>query len=112
VNGLVGDVHRDVQHVAAFVSPIPGGVGPLTRAMLLTNVVEEAERQVTQGHVAAGERPFVAAARQSPEGAAGSTARSREAGPESDARKSARPFDPGPRSHHRRITRSASSGAG
>ncbi len=43
-NGLVGDVHPDVWEVAGYVSPNPGGVGPLTRAFLLTNVVELAER--------------------------------------------------------------------
>ena len=42
--GLVGDVHPDVHDVAAFVAPMPGGVGPMTRAMLLLNVVETAER--------------------------------------------------------------------
>ena len=31
--------------VAGWVSPNPGGVGPMTRAMLLTNVVEAAERE-------------------------------------------------------------------
>jgi methylenetetrahydrofolate dehydrogenase (NADP+)/methenyltetrahydrofolate cyclohydrolase len=41
---LVGDVHPDVAAVAGFVAPMPGGVGPMTRAMLLTNVVELAER--------------------------------------------------------------------
>lgn len=41
--GLVGDVHPDVWEVAGHVSPNPGGVGPLTRAFLLTNVVELAE---------------------------------------------------------------------
>ena len=43
---LVGDVHPDVWDVAGHVSPNPGGVGPLTRAFLLTNVVEleEAKR--------------------------------------------------------------------
>lgn len=41
---LVGDVHPDVWEVAGHVSPNPGGVGPLTRAFLLTNVVERAER--------------------------------------------------------------------
>ncbi len=41
--GLVGDVHPDVREVAAYVAPMPGGVGPMTRAMLLTNVVEAAE---------------------------------------------------------------------
>jgi methylenetetrahydrofolate dehydrogenase (NADP+) / methenyltetrahydrofolate cyclohydrolase len=40
---LVGDVHPDVWVVAGHVSPNPGGVGPLTRAFLLTNVVELAE---------------------------------------------------------------------
>ena len=43
--GLVGDVALDVRDVAAFVSPVPGGVGPMTRAMLLLNVVEAAEAQ-------------------------------------------------------------------
>lgn len=42
-DGLVGDVHPDVWEVAGHVSPNPGGVGPLTRAFLLTNVVEMAE---------------------------------------------------------------------
>ncbi|MEV6230417.1 bifunctional methylenetetrahydrofolate dehydrogenase/methenyltetrahydrofolate cyclohydrolase [Saccharopolyspora shandongensis] len=42
--GLAGDVHPDVVEVAGFVSPNPGGVGPMTRAMLLSNVVEAAER--------------------------------------------------------------------
>lgn len=41
---LVGDLHPDVWDVAGHVSPNPGGVGPLTRAFLLTNVVELAER--------------------------------------------------------------------
>jgi methylenetetrahydrofolate dehydrogenase (NADP+)/methenyltetrahydrofolate cyclohydrolase len=41
---LVGDVHPDVTQVAEFLAPMPGGVGPMTRAMLLTNVVELAER--------------------------------------------------------------------
>jgi methylenetetrahydrofolate dehydrogenase (NADP+)/methenyltetrahydrofolate cyclohydrolase len=41
--GLVGDVAPDVAEVAAWVAPMPGGVGPMTRAMLLANVVEAAE---------------------------------------------------------------------
>ena len=41
--GLVGDVHPDVSEVAGWVAPMPGGVGPMTRAMLLSNVVEAAE---------------------------------------------------------------------
>ena len=40
----VGDVAADVAEVAGWISPNPGGVGPLTRAMLLTNVVAAAER--------------------------------------------------------------------
>jgi len=45
--GLVGDVAKDVIDVAGFVAPMPGGTGPMTRAMLLANVVEAAERAVT-----------------------------------------------------------------
>jgi methylenetetrahydrofolate dehydrogenase (NADP+) / methenyltetrahydrofolate cyclohydrolase len=41
---IAGDVAADVAGVAGWVSPNPGGVGPMTRAMLLTNVVEAAER--------------------------------------------------------------------
>ena len=37
--GLVGDVHPNVMEVAAYVAPMPGGVGPMTRAMLVKNVV-------------------------------------------------------------------------
>ena len=43
---IAGDVADDVREVAAWVSPNPGGVGPMTRALLLANVVETAERQV------------------------------------------------------------------
>jgi methylenetetrahydrofolate dehydrogenase (NADP+)/methenyltetrahydrofolate cyclohydrolase len=42
-NGLVGDIDPQVRDVAGFFSPMPGGTGPMTRAMLLTNVVERAE---------------------------------------------------------------------
>lgn len=41
---VFGDVHPDVADVAGFVSPNPGGVGPMTVALLMTNVVEAAER--------------------------------------------------------------------
>ncbi|MDR1212505.1 MAG: bifunctional methylenetetrahydrofolate dehydrogenase/methenyltetrahydrofolate cyclohydrolase [Propionibacteriaceae bacterium] len=41
--GLQGDLDPSVWQVAALVSPTPGGVGPMTRAMLLANVVERAE---------------------------------------------------------------------
>jgi methylenetetrahydrofolate dehydrogenase (NADP+)/methenyltetrahydrofolate cyclohydrolase len=42
---LAGDVDPAVAEVAGCLAPVPGGVGPMTRAMLLTNVVEAAERQ-------------------------------------------------------------------
>ena len=42
--GLVGDVDPAVAEVAGHLAPMPGGVGPMTRAMLLANVVEAAER--------------------------------------------------------------------
>ena len=42
--GLVGDVAPPVVEVAGWLAPMPGGVGPMTRAMLLANVVEAAER--------------------------------------------------------------------
>ncbi len=42
--GLVGDVAADVRDTAGWLAPMPGGVGPMTRAMLLVNVVEAAER--------------------------------------------------------------------
>lgn len=43
---VVGDVDPAVAEVAGWVSPNPGGVGPMTRALLLQNVVEIAERQL------------------------------------------------------------------
>ncbi len=46
---LAGDVHESVYDVAAWVSPNPGGVGPMTRAMLLSNVVERAEADLELG---------------------------------------------------------------
>ncbi|HVD21995.1 MAG TPA: bifunctional methylenetetrahydrofolate dehydrogenase/methenyltetrahydrofolate cyclohydrolase [Lapillicoccus sp.] len=45
----VGDVAADVAEVAGWLSPNPGGVGPMTRAMLLTNVVAAAERRAGLG---------------------------------------------------------------
>lgn len=45
-NLVFGDVHPDVAEVASWVSPNPGGVGPMTVALLMTNVVEAAERLV------------------------------------------------------------------
>ncbi len=41
---VAGDVAADVAEVASWISPNPGGVGPMTRALLLQNVVESAER--------------------------------------------------------------------
>lgn len=43
---LVGDVDPEVKEVAGHLAPMPGGVGPMTRAMLLANVVEAAERML------------------------------------------------------------------
>ena len=43
-SGLLGDVDPGVMNVASFVAPMPGGVGPMTRAMLLMNVVDACER--------------------------------------------------------------------
>ncbi len=42
--GLLGDIHPGVAELAAYIAPMPGGVGPMTRAMLLSNVVEMAAR--------------------------------------------------------------------
>jgi methylenetetrahydrofolate dehydrogenase (NADP+)/methenyltetrahydrofolate cyclohydrolase len=45
--GLVGDVAPEVREVAGYLAPMPGGVGPMTRAMLLANVVDAAEARVS-----------------------------------------------------------------
>jgi methylenetetrahydrofolate dehydrogenase (NADP+)/methenyltetrahydrofolate cyclohydrolase len=45
---IAGDVAADVRDVAAWVSPNPGGVGPMTRAMLLSNIVSVAEQSLEQ----------------------------------------------------------------
>ena len=42
---IAGDVAPDVVEVAGWISPNPGGVGPMTRALLLTNIVQAAEAQ-------------------------------------------------------------------
>jgi methylenetetrahydrofolate dehydrogenase (NADP+)/methenyltetrahydrofolate cyclohydrolase len=44
---IAGDVAADVWDVAGWISPNPGGVGPMTRAMLLSNIVSAAELQVS-----------------------------------------------------------------
>lgn len=46
--GLVGDLDPSVYEVAGWVAPMPGGIGPMTRAMLLSNVVERAEHLVAR----------------------------------------------------------------
>ena len=43
--GLAGDVAPEVAGVAGYLAPVPGGVGPMTRAMLLANLVDAAEQQ-------------------------------------------------------------------
>jgi methylenetetrahydrofolate dehydrogenase (NADP+)/methenyltetrahydrofolate cyclohydrolase len=45
-NKVYGDVHPGVAEVAGYISPNPGGVGPMTVALLMTNVVEAAERSL------------------------------------------------------------------
>jgi methylenetetrahydrofolate dehydrogenase (NADP+) / methenyltetrahydrofolate cyclohydrolase len=46
--GLVGDLDPSVREAAGWVAPMPGGIGPMTRAMLLSNVVERAEHMVAR----------------------------------------------------------------
>ena len=44
---LLGDVHPlDAAEIAAAYTPVPGGVGPLTIAMLMVNTIESAERRI------------------------------------------------------------------
>ena len=45
---LIGDVHPDVVEVAGAMTPVPGGVGPLTIAMLMVNTVRAAEHRLGQ----------------------------------------------------------------
>jgi methylenetetrahydrofolate dehydrogenase (NADP+) / methenyltetrahydrofolate cyclohydrolase len=70
-DGLLGDIHPDVAGVAGWMAPMPGGVGPMTRAMLLANVVEAAER-------AAGASPAQATPGETP--AAGDPVHPRHSG--------------------------------
>lgn len=42
--GLVGDLHPDIESVASAITPMPGGIGPMTRAMLLSNLLDIAGR--------------------------------------------------------------------
>jgi methylenetetrahydrofolate dehydrogenase (NADP+)/methenyltetrahydrofolate cyclohydrolase len=50
--GLLGDLDLSVREVASWVAPMPGGIGPMTRAMLLSNVVERAEHLVARAAAA------------------------------------------------------------
>jgi methylenetetrahydrofolate dehydrogenase (NADP+)/methenyltetrahydrofolate cyclohydrolase len=55
---LAGDVDFDaVREVAGWISPVPGGVGPMTITMLLANTVEAAERAAARAPTTAGRRP-------------------------------------------------------
>jgi len=45
---LAGDVHPDVMNVASALSPVPGGVGPMTIAMLMTNTVRSSEQHLSK----------------------------------------------------------------
>ncbi len=48
-SALIGDVHPDVVHVAGALTPVPGGVGPLTIAMLMSNTIRAARlRRLSQ----------------------------------------------------------------
>jgi methylenetetrahydrofolate dehydrogenase (NADP+) / methenyltetrahydrofolate cyclohydrolase len=51
---LVGDVHPDVVNVAGAFTPVPGGVGPLTVAMLMSNTVKAASQRRAHAAGAAG----------------------------------------------------------
>lgn len=48
-HGIVGDVAPEVRDVAGWLAPIPGGVGPMTIAMLMRNTVDAAERRANAG---------------------------------------------------------------
>jgi methylenetetrahydrofolate dehydrogenase (NADP+) / methenyltetrahydrofolate cyclohydrolase len=51
---VLGDVHPDVTEVAGALSPVPGGVGPLTIALLLRNTLRAAETRAGQAAERAG----------------------------------------------------------
>lgn len=54
---LVGDVHPDAAEVAGAITPVPGGVGPLTIAMLMTNTVKAAKLRRVGTRTAAEAKP-------------------------------------------------------
>jgi methylenetetrahydrofolate dehydrogenase (NADP+)/methenyltetrahydrofolate cyclohydrolase len=56
-SALVGDVHPEVAEVAGALTPVPGGVGPLTIAMLMYNTVKAAKMRRGQWSVASGQWP-------------------------------------------------------
>jgi methylenetetrahydrofolate dehydrogenase (NADP+) / methenyltetrahydrofolate cyclohydrolase len=60
---LVGDVHPGVAEVAGAVTPVPGGVGPLTIAMLMSNTVKAARLRRGRGQTAPGSSTGAAAAK-------------------------------------------------
>ena len=60
---LVGDVHPGVAEVAGAITPVPGGVGPLTIAMLMSNTVKAARLRRGRGHAAPGSLTGAAAAK-------------------------------------------------
>tara|TARA_B100000459_G_C8441236_1_gene141688 strand:+ start:152 stop:478 length:327 start_codon:yes stop_codon:yes gene_type:complete len=43
--GLAGDVSPEASHVAGWITPVPGGVGPMTIAMLMSNTLRAAQEQ-------------------------------------------------------------------
>ncbi len=80
---LAGDVAADVWDVAGWVSPNPGGVGPMTRAMLLSNIVTIAEKTLHEGPTAISTRTWPdcgRSARQPRSGAGGARGRARALG--------------------------------
>jgi methylenetetrahydrofolate dehydrogenase (NADP+)/methenyltetrahydrofolate cyclohydrolase len=60
---LVGDVHPGVAEVAEAITPVPGGVGPLTIAMLMSNTVKAARLRRGSGQAAPGSLTGAAAAK-------------------------------------------------
>ncbi|MCU1343277.1 MAG: methenyltetrahydrofolate cyclohydrolase / 5,10-methylenetetrahydrofolate dehydrogenase, partial [Candidatus Acidoferrum typicum] len=58
---LVGDVHPGVAEIAGAITPVPGGVGPLTIAMLMSNTVKAA--RLRRAHAALSTAPGAVAAK-------------------------------------------------
>ena len=56
---LVGDVHPEVAEVAGAITPVPGGVGPLTIAMLMANTILAAELRLAAGVVSGFSRTVI-----------------------------------------------------